>query len=140
MESRRTGNVLILRFDDGEELVSALKKACAAAGITGGVVGAIGAVRDAEISAFDTRTKKYADMLVRENCEIVSLAGTASVLDGAQWPHLHIALARPDFSVVGGHLKKATVSPVCEMSITIVDTQGRRMDAKSGLARLDLGK
>lgn len=134
----KRGNVIIARFDDGEELVSAFRLLCAARRITGGVVSAIGAVRDAEIAVFNPETKRYTDMLVKENCEIVSLAGFASVLDNAPWPHLHVALARPDFTVVGGHLKKAIVSPTCEMAITITGRLERKKDAKSGLALLDL--
>jgi uncharacterized protein len=138
MESRKSGNVLVVRFEDGEELVSSFIKLCSEQRIGGGVVTAIGAVRDAEISVFSPETKKYADMLVKESCEIVSLAGFASVLDGAPWPHLHVALARPDFTVVGGHLKKAVVSPTCEMAITVVDALERKKDAKTGLALLNL--
>ncbi|MDD5340120.1 MAG: DNA-binding protein [Candidatus ainarchaeum sp.] len=140
MEYRKSGSTLVVRFEDGEELVSSFTKLCSSERITGGVVTAIGAVRDAEISVFNPATKTYAYVTVKENCEIVSLAGSASVLDGAPWPHLHIALARQDFSVVGGHLKKATVSPTCEMAITLVDRLERKRDAKSGLALLDLKK
>ncbi len=135
----KRGKTLIVRFDDGEELVSAFRSLCADRRITGGVVSAIGAVRDAEIAVFNPETKKYTDMQLKCNCEIVSLAGFASVLDNAPWPHLHVALARPDFTVVGGHLKKATVSPTCEMAITLVGTLERKKDAKSGLALLNLG-
>jgi hypothetical protein len=137
-ECRKSGNLLVVRFDDGEELLSAFRKVCSEARIDGGVVSAIGAVRDAEISVFNPATKKYTDMTVKDNCEIVSLAGFASVLDNTPWPHLHIALARRDFSVVGGHLKKATVSPTCEMAIRIVETLERKTDAKSRLALLHL--
>jgi len=139
MECMKSGNVLVVRFDDGEELVSAFRKLCASERITGGVVTGIGAVRNADISVFNPETKKYTDMTVKENCEIVSLSGFASVLDNASWPHLHIALARSDFTVVGGHLKKATVSPTCEMAITVVGRLERKKDAKSGLALLKLG-
>ncbi len=138
MECRKSGSTLIVRFEEGEELVSSFTKLCGEQRIHGGVVTAIGAVRDAEISVFNPATKTYADMLVKENCEIVSLAGSATVLGNAPWPHLHIALARPDFTVVGGHLKKAIVSPTCEMAITVVDELERKRDAKTGLALLDL--
>jgi predicted DNA-binding protein with PD1-like motif len=139
-EWRKDAGAVILRFEEGEEIVSGLKAVCAAAGITGGIVSAIGAVRDAEISVFNPATKTYADTRVKENCEIVSLAGFASVMDGKAWPHLHIALAGPDFRVVGGHLKKAIASPTCEMAITITGKLERKKDAKSGLALLELGK
>ena len=138
MEYRKTGNVIIARFYDGEELVSSFTRLCGELRICGGLISAIGAVKDAEISFFNPATKKYRDTTLKENCEIVSLCGTASMLGHAPWPHLHIALARSDSSVVGGHLKKATVSPTCEMSITLVNPLERKKDAKTGLALLDL--
>lgn len=138
MDCRKGAGIVIVRFEDGEEIVSAFRQLCCDLHVCGGVVSAIGAVRDAQLSVFDPKAKKYSDRTVTENCEIVSLTGFASVMDNKPWPHLHAALARPDCTVVGGHLKKAYASPTCEMAIHTVDRLERKKDAKSGLALLDL--
>lgn len=134
---RKGAGIVIVRFEDGEELVDAFRQLCCDLHICGGVVSAVGAVREAELSVFDPKTKTYSDTVVKENCEIVSLTGFASVMGGQPWPHLHIALGRPDFTVVGGHLKKAYASPTCEMALHTVDRLERKR-GKCGLALLDL--
>ena len=138
MKCKQSGSVLIIRFDDGEEIVSILLDLCRRKTICGGVVSAIGAVRDAEISVFDVATKKYNDRTVKENCEILSLNGFISIFNDKSHVHLHVSLAGADFKAVGGHLKRAVASPTCEMAITITDKLERETDAASGLALLEL--
>jgi len=137
MKCRQSGNVFILRFENGEEIVASLLDFCRERKICG-VVSAIGAVKDAEFSVFDVVTETYDDRTMKENCEILSLNGFVSLLDGKPHAHLHISLAGRDFKAFGGHLKKAVVSPTCEMAITVVDKLERKKDAASGLVLLEL--
>lgn len=133
-----SAGIFVVRLDKGEELVASLLDFCRRKRIRGATVSAIGAVSGAEIAVYDPAKKAYGTKAVRENCEIVSASGFVSVLDNAPHAHIHMALAGPDFRVIGGHLKKAVVNPTCEMAITPLGRLERKKDAKTGLALLGL--
>jgi predicted DNA-binding protein with PD1-like motif len=57
--------------------------------------------------------------------EIVSLIGNISRLEGKDdiVVHSHIAVSAEDMLCYGGHLKEATVSVTCEISLTDYQTK-----------------
>ena len=103
------------RLRRGEDLLEQIEKLACENDIEAGVVlSAVGCtvrarVRDA--SGVDIRD-------IAEPCEIVSLNGTVS----AKRTHLHIALAKTDLSVVGGHLVGGCeVNTTCELIIGVLE-------------------
>ncbi|MFH0885290.1 MAG: PPC domain-containing DNA-binding protein [Candidatus Micrarchaeota archaeon] len=134
MELRRAGSQLIIRLDEGDEIVASLKKACKEQLVHYAYFSGIGACRSAEISHFDTKEKKYHSKKLKGMLEIVSLTGNITTVDNEPLIHAHIALARTDFSVQGGHLVNAEINPTCEIILNPLPiVVGRRFDEKSGL-------
>jgi uncharacterized protein len=134
------GKRIVLRLDQGDEVVASLKGVCAKEGVSSAAVMGIGACRRAEIAHYDTKAKRYHGKAFEGMLEILSLSGNIALKEGSPFPHLHISLGLPDFSVVGGHLVSCEVNPTCEMVIfPIAAGMERRPDAKSGLALLDFG-
>jgi len=139
MKYRSFGDIFILRFETGEEIISSLLEFCEKENIKAGAVSAIGAAKDIKIAVFDVSTKKYSKTELKENHEILSLQGLVSFVDGKPHAHLHITVAGHDFAAKGGHLNRAIASPTCEMIVRKLDGElTRKKDEKTGLQLLEL--
>jgi len=100
---------------------------------------AIGAVRDAEVAWFDEGRREFKAMMLREQMEVVSLSGDITLgSDGRPTVHTHVALARSDGEVWGGHLLEATVSPTLELFVTAYPIPlHKRLDPATDLQLID---
>ena len=133
------GSTYVIRLDAGEKIVESLRSLCEQDKITAGFLNGLGAVSEAEIGWFDRDAKDYRVLRVQEPCEIVSLYGNISLLNGQPFLHCHIALGGGAFGIRGGHLREAVVSVTCEITLTrFFDEIERKKDAATGLYLLDL--
>jgi hypothetical protein len=69
---------------------------------------AIGAFSDAVVAYFDWETKSYKPISIREQLEVLTLAGDIAWKDRAPQVHAHVVLGRSDATARGGHLMKLT--------------------------------
>jgi predicted DNA-binding protein with PD1-like motif len=133
------GSTYVIRLETGEKIIEALTELCRLDKIGSGYFSGLGAVSEAEIGHFDPAAKAYTTTRISEPCEIVSLHGNISVLDGNPFVHAHAALGRKDFTLMGGHLREAVVSATCEIWLSSFrDGIGRKKGGESGLDLLDL--
>ena len=95
------GPTYFIRLDAGEKIIESLRSLCEQDKITAGFLNGLGAVREAELGWFDGEAKDYRILRVQEPCEIISLYGNVSVLDGHPFLHCHIALGGRAFGVRG---------------------------------------
>ena len=95
---------------------------------------AIGAFERATLAYFDWATKAYVDIPVREQVEVLVLAGDIAWQGRDPVAHVHCVLGRRDGSTVGGHLRQAIVRPTLELMLTEAGALERRPDPASGLA------
>lgn len=125
----------ILRFDRGEEVISALADFCKLERIEAASFNAIGATNDATVCFYNMHDKKYEDHHIKgENLEIVSLIGNVSVLDFKPLVHAHVTLGDSSLNLRGGHAKKLVVSATCEMSLQkFKGWIERKFDEETGL-------
>ena len=124
----------IVRFDKGDEVVSALKKFLTEQNITASTFSGIGASGLAELSYFNLETKKYQNKTFNEDLEIVSLTGNSAVLNGETALHAHCVLSKSDFSTLGGHVIKLVVSATCEIFLIKLDgAMERKLDPETSL-------
>jgi predicted DNA-binding protein with PD1-like motif len=134
MEFAKKGDAVAIRLDEGEEIASSLLSLCKNERILSATFCGIGACRKAEISHYDTASKKYHNKRLEGKLEIVSLCGNIAMSEGEPAVHAHIALGLDDFSLQGGHLVSAEVNPTCEISLIVRSIRiERKPDAKSGL-------
>jgi predicted DNA-binding protein with PD1-like motif len=134
MDLRKAGGKLIVRLDEGDEVVASVKKACKEHHVQYAHFSGIGACRSAEISHFDTLENKYHSRKLAGMLEIVTLTGNVTTVENDPFVHAHIALGMNDFSILGGHLVEAIINPACEIVIDPLPiTVGRKLDSKSGL-------
>ena len=96
---------------------------------------AIGAFRDAVLAYFDWPAKKYQDIPVNEQVEVVTLAGDIAWKDdGEPVVHAHVVVGRSDGSTRGGHLKKAHVRPTLEVILVEYPKHlERKYDPETGI-------
>jgi predicted DNA-binding protein with PD1-like motif len=126
-------------LDSGEKIIESLESLCQQDKIGAGVLNGLGAVSEAELGWFDRDAKDYRTLRIEAPCEIVSLHGNVSRLDGKPFLHCHVVLADRDFGVRGGHLREAVVSAACEIVLTrFFEEFERRKDERTGLYLLDL--
>ena len=107
--------------------------------VNGAALTAIGACREATLAYFDPERKRYQDIPVTEQVEVLSLIGDIAEKDGEPALHAHAVLGRRDGSTVGGHLKRAVVWPTLEVIVTETPKHLRkRVDEDTGLALIAL--
>ena len=123
-------------FDAGEEVIGALTTLARERGWGACHFTAIGAFSDAMLAYFDWERREYIEIPVREQVEVLSLAGDISAKDGEPRVHAHVVLGKRDGTAHGGHLKAAHVRPTLELQMVETPaTLERRYDPES---RLDL--
>ena len=131
MKYVKTGDVLAVRLDPGEEIIASVLKIAKDEDIRFAEISAIGAVGRAVFGLYDLGEQKYHSL--------VSLNGNLSRKDGEPYLHLHAAFADEKGAVIGGHLNEAVISATCEMFIKIFDIDmGRRISEQTGLNIFDI--
>lgn len=125
MKTKKVGNKILLRLDKDDEIVSALREVCAANDVKFGFVTGIGGVKHAVFAFYDMAQHKYVNTEVSGHHELTSLVGNvsreASGKDGEFVMHLHVALGKGDYSVIGGHLVSAVISMTGEIWIEVLE-------------------
>jgi len=133
------GPTYIIRLDRGDRIMESLRSLAALDQIGFAVLNGLGTVSEAEIGWFDREAGDYRTLRIDEACEIVSLHGTLTLLDGKPFPHCHIALGDREFQVRGGHLREAVVAETAEIVLTrYAEEIGRKKAGRKGPYLLDL--
>jgi hypothetical protein len=126
-------------FDTGDEVVSMLTRFAVDRALSAASVTAIGAFREAKLGYFDWQSKKYKEIPVDEQVEVVSAVGDIALTDEMPSLHLHAVLGKSDGSVVGGHLLFGLVRPTLEVMVTEAPAHlKKKKDHETGLNLIDL--
>ena len=107
-----------LIFDTGDEVMQTLQKFADEHHLAGSHFTAIGAFSDVTLAWFDWQSKQYKKIPVREQVEVLMLAGDISEQDGKPKVHAHVVIGKQDGSAHGGHLSEAHVRPTLELILT----------------------
>ncbi len=132
--------VFVLILDQGEEAFAAITEFANRERIDGASVTAVGAFSEAKVGWFDLATRKYKPIVVKEQCEVLSLIGdVAQGDDGKASLHLHAVLGLQDGSLRGGHFLSGSVQPTLEVTITeTVEHLRRKKRADLGIALISI--
>ncbi len=129
----------ILIFDTGDEAMGGLLDFARQQDITAAHFAAIGAFSDAVLAWFDWQTKDYRRIPIREQVEVLMLAGDVALEHGEPKVHAHVVLGKSDGTAHGGHLIEAHVRPTLEVVLTETPARLRReMDEETGLALISV--
>ena len=143
MQVMEDGDVVVIRLHEGEDFFPTLLEALRRVDLRHGVIlTGVGMLKDFELGWFDHATRGYVKREFPTPHELVAMSGTVAVAEGdgpSVVPHVHVAMAGPDLALVGGHLWKATVTVLNEVSIWRVEgPMHRRLNPATGLMELDL--
>jgi uncharacterized protein len=108
----------ILVLDDGEEAFEAISRFARDNGISGASLTAIGAFKTATLGFFDFVTKRYKEIPIDRQSEVLSAIGDIAIGDDEQASlHMHAVLGFEDGSTKGGHFINGIVHPTLEIII-----------------------
>ncbi|RLE29710.1 DNA-binding protein [Candidatus Acetothermia bacterium] len=117
------GDVVVVRFQDGEQLPEGLERlGLKSAAILGGV----GMLRDLVLAYWDG--ERYLEEPVEEPVELLSLQGNIGDREGEVVVHVHVVAGKRGGAAVGGHLRSATVHNTAEL--VLLKLTGIRMARK----------
>ncbi|MEW6250806.1 MAG: PPC domain-containing DNA-binding protein [Planctomycetota bacterium] len=129
----------VLVFAEDDEVVGELKRFARENNLVGSQYTAIGAFREVLLGWFDPEARKYEEIPVPEQVEVLTLNGDICAGEKGPSVHAHAVLGRRDGSAVGGHLLAGRVRPTLEMVLTELPVNlQKRHDPKSGLVLMYL--
>jgi predicted DNA-binding protein with PD1-like motif len=129
----------VLVFDTGDEVVAGLLGFARQQGLSASHFTAIGALSEVTLGYYEWERKDYRRIPLREQVEVLSLAGDIALDGDEPQIHAHVVVGKADGSAHGGHLFEARVRPTLEL--VLVESPRylrRRKDARTGLALIDL--
>jgi predicted DNA-binding protein with PD1-like motif len=131
--------VWIAVLAEGEEVKQSLLKIAEQEKIEDASFVALGAFGNATIAYFDWERKKYRNIAVDEQVEVLTLVGDIVPDEkGKASLHAHTVLGRSDGSTRGGHLQKGHVRPTLEITITETPAHlTRRKHPELGIALIE---
>ena len=100
---------------------------------------AIGAFSEVTLGFFDFKIKDYKKIEIKEQVEVLTLAGDISLFNNEPKVHAHVVLGKQDGTAHGGHLLQATVHPTLEIILTESPSfLERKLDHETGLALIKI--
>lgn len=124
MKYKKSGDLIVIRLDEGERIIESLEKVCSEEKVGSGVVlSAVGALKSGTLIY---RRGCQGDF--DEHLEIIG-NGNVSTVEGKVKIHLHISGGN-DKNVKAGHLVEGVVTVFCEVVIQILRdfTMERKID------------
>lgn len=125
----------LLVFEAGDRVLEDILSFAAEAQLRAGRVSGIGALSEAEIAFFDRDSRRYEEIPVGEQVEVLAMLGNITLgPESERRAHLHVTLGRRDGSTLGGHFINGTVWPTLELFVIEMTSEVRRvLDLESGL-------
>ena len=136
MESRRFGSEIVLRVDDGDELLQAVESACRKHGVTSARVSGIGALSSVRLRVLNAENNGFIFRDFAEPMEITSITGNITADGDGLFLHLHLNAADGEMRIHGGHVMSCVIANTAEIWITeLSDEILRRSETAEGLLR-----
>lgn len=133
------GRVFAVVLDTGDEVTKRLLQFARDYRIDAGHFTGIGAFREVTLGYFDFEKKDYDRIPLKDQVEVLSLAGNFATSDGEPKMHGHVVVGRRDGRAFGGHLLEGQVRPTLEVIVEDEPAHLRRhIDPATNLPLLNL--
>ncbi len=127
-------NSKVLRFNQGEEVISVLKEYCKNNGLKSGFFFGLGACREVSLSYYDLNVKEYLEKEFKKNLEVVSFSGNIAKSKEDLVIHAHGVFSDSEMKTIGGHVNKMIISATLEIKVTFFEEDIKReYDENTGL-------
>lgn len=121
-------------FDQGDEVSRKLPEFAAQNDISVASFVGIGALSKATIAYWNPTSKKYEEIVIGEQVEVLSISGNLAPSVDKVKLHAHIILGRRDGSTIGGHFVRGVVYPTLEIFLTAREVNvSREKDSETQL-------
>ena len=121
-------------LDSGDEVLKNILSFAEEKKLHASQFNAIGAFREATLGFFDFSIKDYKKIEIKEQVEVLNIAGDISLYENEFKIHAHVVVGKRDGTAHGGHLLKAIVHPTLEIILTESPAYlQREMDKDSGI-------
>ena len=128
----------MLVFKAGDRFSSELDLFARRAEVSGAHFTAIGGFQRATLGYFLVDERRYQDIDIDEQVEVLSLIGDIATLDGVPKIHAHAVVGTRTGETRGGHLQEAVVRPTLEVVLTETPAHLRRTFVPEfGIALID---
>lgn len=117
----------LIVLEKGEELIESLTRYAREHNVQGAWVSVIGGSSELTLGYRDTSKKEYIWQEYAEPLEITGLQGNLAFIDGEPSWHIHGTFSRPDYSVIGGHVKRCSIGLTGEI---LLQTHGTKVERK----------
>jgi predicted DNA-binding protein with PD1-like motif len=122
-------------FETGDEVMDGLRTFAKEHGLDASHFTALGAFSEATLGFFDVERKRYVEISIAEQVEVLSLVGDIALKEDEPEVHAHVVVSKRDGTAHGGHLMSAHVRPTLEAVLIESPTYLRRqLDPETGLA------
>lgn len=147
METKKSKNMLLVRLETGEEIISSLEKACEENKIKGGFVFGIGALSYAKIVSAGSRERiAFEFSEINGPIEIASAMGNVSQKEGKTFVHLHASLGlleesgsgKKGITTYATHISKGIISLTGEFFVFPCGKLERKLNEKTNMFVWDL--
>jgi len=112
------GRTYVLVFATGDEVMQGLKAFAQAEHLSASHFTGIGALQKAMLGYLDCDNKRYLQIPVAEQVELLSIVGNIALGDEGPVIHAHVVLGTRDGQARGGHLVEGHVRPTLELFLT----------------------
>lgn len=107
----------LVKLEIGEKVIENLTRFIESRNITGGMLSAIGAIRDIDLGYFHLPTKQYLKKHFPGIYELLSFSGNICYFEDHPFIHAHVVISDSNFRVFGGHLFEATIAVTMELFV-----------------------
>lgn len=107
------GRAAFVSLEHGEDVLAGLNEAVAQLGFEAATLQLIGGLDEGVVGYLDRETGEYRPTRTGR-VELTAGLGNVSLRDGKPFIHLHLTLAGPDGSCIGGHAMEGCVAFVLE--------------------------
>lgn len=105
MQSAQEKNIIVVKLEDGENLLPSLERIVEKYSIESGVfLGGVGMIREFEIGYWGG--KEYLTEFHETPHELLHYGGSIACVEGKPMFHIHATLAGPDHRTIGGHVNR----------------------------------
>ncbi len=105
----------VVVFDTGDDVNEGLLQFARHNRLSASRFSAIGGFSEVTLGYFDIEKKDYRPIPLKEQVEVLSLAGNITLAGGEPRVHAHVVVGKSDGTAHGGHLLAATVRPTLEV-------------------------
>ena len=137
LEETPTHRTFALAFEKDDDVEPVLLRFAEEQKIAAAELRGIGGFREVTLAYFEKKAMQYEPIPVKEQVEVVSLAGNFSRFDGKPKLHAHVLIGKKDGFTLAGHLLAARVWPTLELFVTAYATPlERAQDPETNLPLL----